>query len=119
VIRFILIRVIVNAVALWAADYLIDGIHLEGSVGPIIIVALIFGFVNAVIKPIIKFFAFPFIILTLGLLTLVINALMLMLTAWFTPILKVDGFLPALLGSVVISLVSMILSHFLDKRRND
>ncbi len=115
-IRFILIRIIVNATALWAAAQLIDGIHLEGAVGPVVIVALIFGLVNAIIKPIIKFFAFPFIILSLGLLTLVINALMLLLTDRLTSILTVDGFWPALLGSIVISIVSMILSHFLDKK---
>jgi len=116
VIRFILIRLIVNAVALWAAASWIDGIHLEGTVGQVILLAFIFGLVNAIIKPIVKFLAFPLIILTLGLLTLVINALMLMLTAAMTDILKVDGFIPALLGSIVISLVSLVLSHFLDKK---
>ncbi len=115
-LRFVVIRLIINAIALWAADYLIKGIHLEGDPWQIVIVALIFGIVNAFIKPIIKFFAFPFIILTLGLLTLVINALMLMLTAAMTEILRIDGFVPALLGSIVISLVSMILSWVLDKK---
>ncbi len=115
-IRFILIRLIVNAVALWAAASWINGIHLEGTVGQVILLALIFGLVNAIIKPIVKILAFPLIILTLGLLTLVINALMLMLTAAMTDILKVDGFIPALLGSIVISLVSLVLSHFLDKK---
>ncbi|MCC6963483.1 MAG: phage holin family protein [candidate division Zixibacteria bacterium] len=114
--RFILIRLIVNAVALWAAASWINGIHLEGTVGQVILLALIFGLVNAIIKPIVKILAFPLIILTLGLLTLVINALMLMLTAAMTDILKVDGFIPALLGSIVISLVSLVLSHFLDKK---
>ena len=115
-LRFVVIRLIINAIALWAADYLIEGIHLEGDPWQIVIVALLFGIVNAFIKPIIKFFAFPFIILTLGLLTLVINALMLMLTAAMTEILRIDGFVPALLGSIVISLVSMILSWVLDKK---
>lgn len=117
-LRFILIRLIINAVALWVADYLIEGIHLEGDPWQIVIVALIFGIVNAFIKPVIKFFAFPFIILTLGLLTLVINALMLMLTAAMTDILRIDGFVPALLGSIVISLVSMVLSWILDKKND-
>lgn len=115
-LRFIVIRLIINAIALWAAASWIEGIHFEGTPWQMALVAFIFGVVNAIIKPIIKFFAFPFIILTLGLLTLVINALMLMLTAAMTPILRVDGFMPALLGSIVISLVSMILSWVLDKK---
>ncbi len=115
-LRFIAIRLIINAIALWAAASWIEGIHFEGTPWQMVLVAFIFGIVNAIIKPIIKFFAFPFIILTLGLLTLVINALMLMLTAAMTPILRVDGFMPALLGSIVISLVSMILSWVLDKK---
>lgn len=117
-LRFILIRLIINAIALWAAATWIEGIHFEGTPWQMVLVALIFGIVNAIIKPIVKFFTFPFIILTLGLLTLVINALMLMLTAAMTPILRVDGFWPALLGSIVISLVSMILSWILDKKND-
>ncbi len=117
-LRFIVIRLIINAIALWAAASWIEGIHFEGTPWQMVLVAFIFGVVNAIIKPIIKFFAFPFIILTLGLLTLVINALMLMLTAAMTPILRVDGFMPALLGSIVISLVSMILSWVLDKKND-
>lgn len=115
-LRFILIRLIINAIALWAAATWIKGVHFEGTAWQMVLVALVFGIVNAVIKPIVKFFTFPFIILTLGLLTLVINALMLMLTAAMTPILRIDGFWPAFLGSVVISLVSMVLSWILDKR---
>ncbi|MBK7092489.1 MAG: phage holin family protein [bacterium] len=117
-LRFILIRLIINAIALWAAATWIEGIHFEGTPWQMVLVALIFGIVNAIIKPIVKFFTFPFIILTLGLLTLVINALMLMLTAAMTPILRVDGFWPAFLGSIVISLVSMILSWILDKKND-
>lgn len=114
-LKFILVRLLINAVSIWAADWLIEGIRFEGTLLGMVVVALLFGLINAIIKPIVKFFSFPFIILTLGLFTLVINALMLMLTAALTPILTVDGFIPALLGSVVISIVSLILSWIIDK----
>ncbi len=111
--RNLIVRLIVNAVALSAAAYLVAGVRLSGSWTEIGIVALVFGLVNAFIKPIVKIFAFPLWILTLGLITLVINALMLQLTARLTPYLEVDGFGPAFWGSLVISVVSWVLSLFL------
>jgi putative membrane protein len=113
----LIIRLLINAVAIWAAASLVHGITFQGNLLNMIVVALIFGLVNAFVKPVVKFFAFPLLILTLGLLTLVINALMLMLTAAVTSSLTVDGFWSALLGSVVISVVSILLSIFLDDRR--
>ena len=107
------IRLAVNACALWVAANLVDGIYLSDSFGGILVVALVFGLINALIKPIVKFFSFPFILLTLGLFTIVINALMLLLTDALTSNLIVAGFWPALVGSIVISLVSIVLSHFL------
>ena len=83
----------------------------------LLIVAAIFGVVNAVVKPIAKLVSLPFIILTLGLLIFVINALMLLLTSWITGKLDVqfhvDGFGAALLGSLVITLVGMLLNAVL------
>lgn len=107
------IRLAVNACALWAAANLIDGIYLTDSFGGILVVALVFGLVNALIKPIVKALSFPFILLTLGLFTLVINALMLLLTDALLSSLIVAGFWTAVKGSIVISIVSMLLSHFL------
>lgn len=108
------IRLVINALALWVAARYIDGIMLTDSLGGLFIVALIFGFVNALIKPIFTFLSFPFLILTLGGFTLVINALMLLLTSSLTVNLSVTGFWPALWGSIVISIVSLILSAVLD-----
>lgn len=112
----LIIRIVINAVALFVAAYLVPGIEITENAGGLLLVAIVFGLVNALIKPIVSILTCPINVLTLGLFTLVINALMLMLTAAMTDILKVDGFIPALLGSIVISLVSLVLSHFLDKK---
>jgi len=109
----LLLRLVINAVALWVAAYFINGIHIRGGILTLAIVALIFGLVNAFIKPVVKFFAFPFILLTLGLFTLVINALMFGLTALLSDNFQVDGIVPAFLGSIVVSVVSVVLSWFL------
>lgn len=112
----LLLRLIINAIAIWAAASWIEGIVFQGSVMEMLVVALIFGVVNAFIRPIVSFFALPFIILTLGLLTLVINALMLWLTAGLSPAFHVEGFIPALLGGIIISVVSFVLSLILIDR---
>jgi len=105
-----LLRLLVNAAALYIATRVVDGVHFEGDWLTLFTVALIFGVVNAVIKPVTKFFTFPLIILTLGLFLLVINALMLMLTAWIAGGVgigfHVEGFWNALWGSIVITLVN-------------
>ncbi len=108
-------RLIINAVALWVAAILVPGIRFAGhdtrAVVNIFIVALIFGLVNAFIKPILKLATCPFYLLTLGLFTFIVNALMLLLTSWVVgDIFQVRGFLPALIGSIIISLVSAVLS---------
>ncbi len=115
----IVLRILVNAAALWAASRLFDGITLSSEWVSILIVAVIFGLVNAIIKPITKLLAFPITIVTLGLFTLVINALMLQLTDALTDRLTVDGFWTSVFGGLVISIVSWALSAFLpdgDKR---
>jgi putative membrane protein len=110
-----LLRLIINAIALWVAAYFIGGITLETSAGSILLVALIFGLVNALIRPVVAFFTCPFYILTLGLFTFIVNALMLMLTAFLVGnALNVEGFLAALLGGIVISIVSTVLSLVLN-----
>jgi putative membrane protein len=111
--RGFLIRVLVNAAALWVAAEIIDGITMEEGFGNILLVALIFGLVNALIKPIAKLISLPIRMITFGLFTLVINALLLMLTDWISGGLEVDGFWSAFLGAIVISLVSWALSLLL------
>ena len=118
-----LIRLIVNAVALAAAAWLFEGIEVGGAddgdrVLTLLVVALIFGLVNAFIAPVVKLLSLPFIVLTLGLLLLVINALMLLLTSRlaeaFDLEFTVDGFWPAVLGSIVISVVGAVLGAVLE-----
>jgi putative membrane protein len=110
----IIIRIVINAVALWVADALLDGLTLTDSTGELILVAIVFGVVNAFIKPIVQILSCPLTILTLGLFTLVINALMLMLTGWLTGgAVTTSNFWWALVGAVIISIVSTVLSWFL------
>lgn len=108
------IRWAINAVALYAAVWLVPGIELRGDWTGIIWLALISGLLNALVRPVLKFLTCPLIILTLGLFTIVINTALLMLTSWIGQSLgiglTVDGFWTAVLGSLVISVVSIIMS---------
>lgn len=117
----LIIRLLINAVALWAAAQLVTGISLEGNLITVLFVALIFGLVNAIIRPILTIFSLPFIVVTLGLFIFVINALMLWLTSALIGALSVSGFGAALLGSLVISLVSWVLGEVLkdDEKSRD
>ena len=108
------IRLVINAFALWLAALIVDGITLSGNAIEVLIVAIIFGLINALIKPFIKLISAPLIVLTLGLFTLLINAFLLLLTSWLTSALDVDGLWAAILGAIIISLVSWALSLFLD-----
>lgn len=111
--RDLVIRLFINAVALWGAGSLLGGVQLSDDFTGVLVVALIFGLVNALIKPVVTLLTLPFIVLTLGLLTLVINALMLWITAGLTRHLSVSGFGSAFLGALVISTVSFLLSVLL------
>jgi putative membrane protein len=120
-VRFI-VRILAGAVALAAAAWLIDGISVgPGTTGDrvltLLVVALIFGLVNAIVRPIARLISLPLLILTLGLFTFVVNALMLMLTAWigdqFDLAFEVDGFWAALLGALVISVVTFLINVLL------
>ncbi len=106
---YILLGWLINALSVYATASLLGGIYIK-SFGAALIVALVLGLINAIIKPILVFFSIPFIIVSLGLFLLVINALMLMLAAWVVDGFAVSSFGWALLGSLVISLVSWMLS---------
>src|SRR5512136_2112078 len=112
--RHLLLRWIINAIALAVAATFVSGIHVDGGWLVLALVALIFGLVNALIRPLVTLLTCPLIILTLGLFTLVINAAMLLLASWIAGLLgigfSVDGFGPAFCGGMVISIVSFILS---------
>ena len=109
-----LIRLVITAVALWAAVHLVQGITYEGPLYKLLIVALVFGVVNAVVRPILTALTCPLIVLTLGLFLLVLNGLMLWLTALLSGRLglgfRVDGFVPAFIGALVVTVTSAILS---------
>jgi putative membrane protein len=112
--RNFLIRLLVNAAALSAAAWVVSGIQLTGGFGDILIVALVFGVLNAVLKPVLVFFSIPFIIVTLGFFALVVNGALLLITASLTDHLAVAGLGSAMLGSIVISLVTMFLGRALE-----
>jgi len=114
-----LVKTIANAGALAVAVWLLDKITLTGGstgkkVWTLILVALVFGLVNWLVKPVVKLLTFPLFILTLGLITLVVNALMLLLTSWLADKLDlsfhVEGFWTAVLGGLIISIVSWALN---------
>jgi putative membrane protein len=115
----LVIRILINAAALWLTALILPNIDLTSNIGGILIVAIIFGLVNALIRPIVTLLALPITILTLGLFTLVINTLMLLITAGIAgDLLSIQGgFLErlwyAFLGSIVISIISTVLSWIL------
>ncbi|HEY54407.1 MAG TPA: phage holin family protein [Caldilineae bacterium] len=123
--RGILLRILINALALGAAIYFVDGITAAGltegvsliGVRELLVVATIFGVFNAIAKPILKLLTCPLQLLTLGLFTLVLNGLLLWLTAWvaneFGVGFHVDGILPAFLGTLIISVVSIVVDFLI------
>jgi putative membrane protein len=125
----LLMRLVVNAIAVAAAAWLLNDISISGStttnkVITLVVVAAIFGLVNAVVKPLATLLSLPFIVLTLGLLIFVINALMLLLTSWISDGLdipfEVEGFGTALLGALIITVVSWLMNVLLpDKLETD
>ena len=112
----LILRILINAVALWLAATVVPGIR-AGGLGSILAIALVFGVVNVLVRPVMKLLTCPVILLTLGLFTLVVNALMLMLTAWlggmFGIDFEVDGFLAAFLGALLVSIVATVLDWVL------
>ena len=109
----ILIRFAISALALWVAATFIPGPpgieFTDDSITSVLIVAVVFGLINAFIKPVVKLLSLPARILTLGLFGLIINTAMLGLTAAVMDQLTIDGFVPAFIGALVISVVSAVL----------
>ena len=138
----LVLGLIVNAVALWVATLIVPGISLSETTGDaaatgsavdnevsvptiaaLLIVAVVFTLVNAVIKPIVQLLSLPLTILTLGLFLLVVNALMLMLTSWITTTFQpfgaeylVSGFWAAFFGAIVVGLVNWVLGMLIPER---
>jgi len=118
----LLLRLFANAAALAVATFLLQGITLTASttgqkVFTLLVVALIFGILNSLVKPIFKLVTAPIVLLTLGLFLIVINACMLLLTSWISGKLdlgwNVDGFWVAVIGAIIVSIVSFLLNAFL------
>lgn len=123
-----ILRLLANAAALAVATWLLSGITLTAhgtwhKVLVMLVIALIFGIINAIVKPIFKLVTLPILILTLGLFLLVINALLLMLTSWLSQQFglgwHVEGFWTAVLGALIVSVVSWLLNTFLHDRDED
>ena len=123
----LILRWAINAIAIWAAITLMrgNGITVEAAGwAPIIILALIFGFLNALVRPVIELLTCPLLFLTLGLGTLLINTLLFWLTGvigdQFNAGFSVDGFWPAFWGALIVSLVSFVLTMLLhDELKRD
>lgn len=111
----IILSTLVTAAALWVTTLVVPGIRIESSITSFLIVAVIFGLVNASVRPVAKLLSLPIRILTLGIFTFVINALMLMLTAWLAGnAMSIEGgimtqLFRALIGSIVISVASTLI----------
>ncbi len=103
----LILRALIGAFGLWLASQLVAGISVD-SMTTLIIAAVVLGIVNAIVQPVVFLLTLPLTILTLGLFLLVINAAMLGLTALLLSGLRVDGLIPAVFGSVLISIVSWI-----------
>jgi putative membrane protein len=124
----ILIKLIITAAAVWVAALVIPGIHLHThstakKVGTLVLVALIFGIINAVLKPIAKAVGCLAYVVTFGLISIVVNGLLFWLTSWVAGKLKVPfhitGFVPAVLGALIVGVVGWVLSLILDRREAD
>lgn len=114
-LRNLLIRWIINAAALGFVDWLFTDIWFD-TTKSLLIAAILFGLLNAIIKPVLLLFTLPLNILTLGLFTLVINGIILQLTAFWVKAFHVQGFGVAILAAIVISLVSIFLQSLLKEK---
>jgi len=117
----LILRVMINALSIMAAVKFVNGIAFTGAWWKMIVVGAIFGFANSLIKPVIQLLTLPVIVLSLGLFTLVVNALMLAITAGLSNTFNlgfhIDGFWPAFWGALIVSIVSMLLSFLTGAKR--
>jgi len=113
----LLIHWVLTALAVWIVAQFVPGIHVSGITAALI-AAVVIGFINATLGLLLKIVTFPLTILTLGLFWFVINALMLKLAAALVPGFEVRGFIPAFIGSILISIVSWVLQQLLMPKKH-
>jgi len=111
-----LLQIVLNGVALLIAARLVPGIHYQGSLVYLLIAGLVLGLINLVVKPIVSTLSCPLILLTLGLFYLVINGLMLYLADFLLEGLRIDGFVPAILGGLVIAIFNWVVRALVPER---
>ncbi len=115
-----LARLLINAAALWVAVQLVPGVSFTGRPLHLIAVALVFGIVNAIIRPLLLLLSVPLLVVTLGLFVLVLNGFLLWITSAVSGALglgfQVQGVLPAILGALVVTIVSLVLTIFLGRK---
>ena len=111
----LLIRLVANALAILAAAYIVPGIEVAGGLA-LLAAALVLGLVNAVVRPILLFLTFPFTLVTLGLFIFLLNAFCLWLTSWLVKGFEVHGFWAAVLGALIVSVVSWLVNVFFSDR---
>jgi putative membrane protein len=120
-VRSLFLHWILNAAALWVAAAIVPGLDFSGGPGRLLLVAAVFGIVNSTLRPLLTILTCPLIVLTLGFFSLVLNALMLLVTGWLSESWKlgftVSGFWAAFFGGLVVGLVSMLLSLGLKEKR--
>jgi putative membrane protein len=109
---YLLIRWLISTIAVGLTIYLLPGMQFSGNWIELFIVALVLALVNTIVRPVVTILSCPLIILTLGLFSLVINALMLLLTDWLLPVITIDGFWTAFWASLLISLIAWVLNLF-------
>jgi putative membrane protein len=117
---YVLLRLLITSCALWVAVRLVPGISYTGTPVSFLVLALIFGAINALVRPFLLLLSLPLLILTLGLFTFVLNAILFLLGSRLALALgfpfRVAGFWPAFWGAIVVSLVSAFLSMFVAKK---
>ena len=111
-----LARLLLNGIAIIIAAWLLPGLHIDGTL-PALLAGVILGFVNAIVRPVLFFLTLPLTLITLGLFIFVLNAICFGLTAWLVPGFSVDGLWWAILGALIVSIVSWILNGLVVGRR--
>lgn len=113
----LMVRVLVNAVAIYLAAHVIPRVHFEGGFLQLLVAGFLFGVLNTAIKPLLVFLSLPLIVLTLGVFYLVVNGLILLLLAGLLPSLRIEGLFAAVLASVFMGLVNIVVHGALNAWR--